>query len=140
MFSTVANMWNAGSDDTESDRYLGDNEIGDGGGEPEIISSFEYEFWKSYAEDNQLFDPTHTFDAADGGLWNGRFVPPPPRPPFMDESSVITDGLTTCDLCSWAVQEKNAFSLEGSFGKNRPKSAPHHTNSFLVRLKKHTQI
>lgn len=121
MFSTVASMWNSGSGENDSaDSFMSENDIGENNGESMVYSSFEYEFWKSFAEDNQLFNAANLpFDPSDSGLWNDRFVPPPPRPPFMDESSVITDGLTTCDLCSWAVQEKNAFSLEGSFGKDR---------------------
>lgn len=79
------------------------------------IASFDAEFWKSY--DDDMFNSPMAFDASEGGLWNGRFVPPPPRPPFMEEN-VVTDGLTTCDLCTWAFQEKNAFSLEGSLGKH----------------------
>ncbi|TMW52894.1 hypothetical protein DOY81_002010, partial [Sarcophaga bullata] len=57
------------------------------------------------------FDFTTT-GTPENGLWNGRFVPPPPRPPFLDES-VAADGLTTCDLCTWAWQ-RNAYSLDGS--------------------------
>lgn len=37
----------------------------------------------------------------DGGLWNSGFVPPPPRPDFLDDDT-MTDGVTTCDLCTWA--------------------------------------
>lgn len=89
---------------------------------PTVYSTFEAEFWRSFAEDHQLFEAPHgpfdtAADASSSGLWSGHFVPPPPRPPFMADESVITDGLTTCDLCTWAVHEKNAFSMEGSFGK-----------------------
>lgn len=83
---------------------------------PIIYSTFEAEFWRSFADDHQLFESPQPYDATESGLWNGRFVPPPPRPPFMADESVMPDGLTTCDLCSWAVHEKNAFSMEGSFG------------------------
>lgn len=31
-------------------------------------------------------------------------MPPPPRPAFLDEN-IATDGVTTCDMCSWAWQE-----------------------------------
>ncbi|KAF0750580.1 mitochondrial distribution and morphology protein 34-like isoform X1, partial [Aphis craccivora] len=33
-------------------------------------------------------------------LW--KFPPPPPRPPFLEPP--YPDGLTTCDLCTWALQ------------------------------------
>lgn len=61
------------------------------------------------------FESPLPFDASESGLWNGRFVPPPPRPPFLDESTA-TDGLTTCDLCTWAWHDRNAFSLDASIG------------------------
>lgn len=71
--------------------------------------------WWSNAIEEDTFDSPLAFDASENGLWNGRFVPPPPRPPFLDES-VAADGLTTCDLCTWAWQ-RNAYSLDGSIGK-----------------------
>lgn len=71
--------------------------------------------WWSNAIEEDTFDSPLAFDASENGLWNGRFVPPPPRPPFLDES-VASDGLTTCDLCTWAWQ-RNAYSLDGSIGK-----------------------
>lgn len=71
--------------------------------------------WWSNAIEEDTFTSPLAFDASENGLWNGRFVPPPPRPPFLDES-VAADGLTTCDLCTWAWQ-KNAYSLDGSIGK-----------------------
>lgn len=48
------------------------------------------------------------------------FVPPPPRPPFMpDEDVPPTDGLTTCDLCSWALRnDRYTFSLDGTLGES----------------------
>ncbi|XP_018567689.1 uncharacterized protein LOC108908222 [Anoplophora glabripennis] len=53
-------------------------------------------------------------DASEGGLFAGNFVPPPPRPLFLDES-VTPDGLTTCDLCSWAWQNGNgAFAFDNT--------------------------
>ena len=71
--------------------------------------------WWLNAIEVDSFDSPLPFDSSEGGLWNGRFVPPPPRPPFLDES-VATDGLTTCDLCTWAWHDRNAFSLDGSIG------------------------
>ncbi|XP_043784027.1 TSC22 domain family protein 1 isoform X2 [Apis laboriosa] len=50
-------------------------------------------------------------------LWAviGSFVPPPPRPPYLPEEGVTTDGLTTCDLCSWAWRnDRHSFSLDGT--------------------------
>lgn len=54
-------------------------------------------------------------------LWAviGSFVPPPPRPPYLPEEGVTTDGLTTCDLCSWAWRnDRHSFSLDGTLGKS----------------------
>jgi len=54
-------------------------------------------------------------------LWAviGSFVPPPPRPPYLPEESITTDGLTTCDLCSWAwSNDRHPFSLDGTLGKS----------------------
>lgn len=73
-----------------------------------------FEFWMNFEDD--LFGSPLAFDASETGLWNGKFVPPPPRPDFL-EDTVVSDGLTTCDLCSWAVPDKNAFLLDGSIGK-----------------------
>ncbi|XP_063698252.1 uncharacterized protein LOC134829184 [Culicoides brevitarsis] len=72
-------------------------------------SNVDDAFWADAIEDDISTMP---FDASDGGLWNGRFVPPPPRPPFL-ENDVHSDGLTTCDLCSWAWHDKNSFSSLG---------------------------
>ncbi|XP_037048510.1 uncharacterized protein LOC119083358 [Bradysia coprophila] len=68
-------------------------------------------FWMNF--EDELFGSPLAFDASETGLWNGKFVPPPPRPDFL-EDTVVSDGLTTCDLCSWAVPDKNAFLLDGS--------------------------
>ncbi|KAI4499115.1 hypothetical protein M0802_005698 [Mischocyttarus mexicanus] len=53
-------------------------------------------------------------------LWAviGSFVPPPPRPPYLPEEGIATDGLTTCDLCSWAWRnDRHPFSLDGTLGE-----------------------
>ncbi|XP_067647829.1 uncharacterized protein [Eurosta solidaginis] len=68
--------------------------------------------WWSNAIEEDTFESPLAFDGSENGLWNGRFVPPPPRPPFLDDG-VAADGLTTCDLCTWAWQ-RNAYSLDGS--------------------------
>ncbi|XP_058988184.1 lateral signaling target protein 2 homolog [Musca domestica] len=67
--------------------------------------------------DNDLFGSPMPFDASENGLWNGRFVPPPPRPPFFVDEPVLSDGLTTCDLCSWAMPTKSTFIFEGTMEK-----------------------
>lgn len=50
-------------------------------------------------------------------FWGKPFVPPPPRPPYWEdtESLVLTDGLTTCDLCSWALDPPPATLIDGKF-------------------------
>ncbi|XP_021936848.1 uncharacterized protein LOC110838190 isoform X3 [Zootermopsis nevadensis] len=47
----------------------------------------------------------------EGGLWTSSFIPPPPRPDFLDDR-VTPDGLTTCDLCTWAWHERGHFFLD----------------------------
>ncbi|BES89614.1 Hypothetical protein NTJ_02421 [Nesidiocoris tenuis] len=39
---------------------------------------------------------------SDEASWARGFLPPPPRPAFL-EHEIHSDGLTTCDLCSWAT-------------------------------------
>ncbi|KYN04323.1 hypothetical protein ALC62_05089 [Cyphomyrmex costatus] len=58
-------------------------------------------------------------------LWAviGSFVPPPPRPPYLPEESIATDGLTTCDLCSWAWRnDRHSFSLDGTLASSSRKT------------------
>lgn len=74
--------------------------------------ALDAEFWSNAIEEDSFYSPL-PFDASERGLWNGRFVPPPPRPPFWDDS-ITSDGLTTCDLCTWASSERNAYGLDGS--------------------------
>lgn len=56
----------------------------------------------------------------DGGppWWpGGGFAPPPPRPTFL-EDSIVADGLTTCDLCSWARRgQRDGLITEGTEGE-----------------------
>lgn len=67
-------------------------------------------WWPEGPDEDILSIP---LDASEGGLWSGNFVPPPPRPLFLDEG-VTPDGLTTCDLCSWAWEKGNAFTLDAA--------------------------
>lgn len=60
----------------------------------------------------------------EAGLWSGSFVPPPPRPLFLDESAT-PDGLTTCDLCAWAWQEGKTFTLDAALGECYQKQNMH---------------
>lgn len=62
---------------------------------------------------SMIDDEMQVIDTIDQSYWNGKFVPPPPRPPFLEES-IAPDGLTTCDLCSWAWQDKGSLSLDGA--------------------------
>ncbi|XP_070493418.1 uncharacterized protein [Chironomus tepperi] len=76
------------------------------------IISIQTEIKKSFNERNFNMLP---FDSSSYGLFNGNFVPPPPRMPIDEIKDVISDGLTTCDLCDWASMnnDKTFFSLEG---------------------------
>uniref|UniRef100_T1GYV6 Uncharacterized protein n=1 Tax=Megaselia scalaris TaxID=36166 RepID=T1GYV6_MEGSC len=68
--------------------------------------------------DDDLFGSPMPFDASENGLWNGRFVPPPPRPPFLMDDPIISEGISsTCDLCSWAMPTKSTFIFEGTIEK-----------------------
>lgn len=58
-----------------------------------------------------------SFDATDSGLFNGNFVPPPPRPPFLDESAQF-DGLTTCGMCSWATKNDHLLATNSTLGES----------------------
>jgi hypothetical protein len=77
----------------------------------------ESDWWANAIEDDSFYSQL-PFDASENGLWNGKFVPPPPRPPFLDDT-VASDGLTTCDLCTWAWHDRNAFSLDGTIAGKR---------------------
>lgn len=78
----------------------------------ENLSNGGIDWWSNAIEEDSFYSPL-PFDASESGFFNGRFVPPPPRPPFWDDT-ITSDGLTTCDLCTWALHERNAFSLDGS--------------------------
>lgn len=62
-------------------------------------------------EDSLLF----MLDVSESGLFSGVFVPPPPRPKFLD-GTVKPDAFTKCDLCSWAWKKSKVLSTESSFG------------------------
>ncbi|XP_064544694.1 uncharacterized protein LOC135432793 [Drosophila montana] len=83
----------------------------------EDLSSFGDVTFDIFDDDDDLFGSPMAFDASEQGLWNGRFVPPPPRPPFFVDEPVLSDGLTTCDLCSWAMPTKSTFMFEGTIEK-----------------------
>ncbi|KAF2899235.1 hypothetical protein ILUMI_06942, partial [Ignelater luminosus] len=78
---------------------------------PSSNNSSSIDWWLG-ADEEDASSPL-PLDASEGGLWSGNFVPPPPRPIFLDEG-VTPDGLTTCDLCSWAWQNSNAFTLDAA--------------------------
>ncbi|XP_045462414.1 uncharacterized protein LOC123672367 isoform X2 [Harmonia axyridis] len=61
-------------------------------------------------EDSLLF----MLDVSESGLFSGVFVPPPPRPKFLD-GTVKPDAFTKCDLCSWAWKKSKVLSTESSF-------------------------
>lgn len=69
------------------------------------------DFWPIEDESSTVLP----LDASEGGLFAGNFVPPPPRPLFLDETAT-PDGLTTCDLCSWAWQNGNSFQFDATRG------------------------
>lgn len=62
--------------------------------------------------DDDNFGSPLAFDASEGGLFNGNFVPPPPRPAFLDESAQA-DGVTTCGMCSWATKTDYLMTANG---------------------------
>lgn len=69
--------------------------------------------WNLELDLQMIEEDMPVIDTIDQSYWNGKFVPPPPRPPFLEES-IAPDGLTTCDLCSWAWQDKGTLSLDGA--------------------------
>lgn len=74
--------------------------------------SVSLDWWSNAIEEDSFYSPL-PFDSSESGLWNGRFVPPPPRPPFWDDT-ITSDGLTTCDLCTWALHDRSPFNLDNT--------------------------
>ncbi|KAK0085217.1 hypothetical protein PV325_005592 [Microctonus aethiopoides] len=77
----------------------------------------DMDWFAGVAEEELLYYTNNDVDS----LWTviGSFVPPPPRPPYLPEEGIATDGLTTCDLCTWALRNDrhSSFSLDGTLGK-----------------------
>lgn len=69
--------------------------------------------WWIGLETERKFGSPLSFDATESGLFNGNFVPPPPRPPFLDESAQF-DGLTTCGMCSWATKNDHLLATNNN--------------------------
>lgn len=67
-------------------------------------------------EHDRNFGSPLTFDASESGLFNGNFVPPPPRPPFLDEFAQ-SDGLTTCGMCAWATKIDPRLTSNSTIGE-----------------------
>ncbi|XP_022915807.1 uncharacterized protein [Onthophagus taurus] len=77
----------------------------------------EGDLWSGVTEDDIAALPPLPLESDGGGggisLFGGNFVPPPPRPLFLDDTAT-PDGLTTCDLCSWAWQNGNSLTLDAA--------------------------
>lgn len=113
MFARVPNP--AGPDVTSSPSSSATTQSSTASSDDTTINlTADSDWWINAIEEDSFHSPL-PFDASENGLWNGRFVPPPPRPPFLDDT-VTSDGLTTCDLCTWAWHNRNAYSLDGSIG------------------------
>ncbi|KAL1130877.1 hypothetical protein AAG570_012118 [Ranatra chinensis] len=66
----------------------------------DVSSSWEDAKWWSGACEE---DTTLSLELdGENGAWARGFLPPPPRPMYL-EKEAQSDGLTTCDLCTWAT-------------------------------------
>ncbi|XP_017466891.1 PREDICTED: uncharacterized protein LOC108359503 isoform X2 [Rhagoletis zephyria] len=110
-FAATASMNAAAADGSSLSISSSFSPLDDGAASNNYLPEDDADWWSNAIEEDTFESPL-AFDASENGLWNGRFVPPPPRPPFLDDG-VAADGLTTCDLCTWAWQ-RNAYSLDGS--------------------------
>lgn len=73
------------------------------------------DWWEGSNEEDVLFNTFISLDTSESNFWSGSFIPPPPRPIFLEETAT-TDGLTTCDLCTWAWKSKS-FIVDSARGK-----------------------
>lgn len=86
---------------------------------PGVGMSVEHEtadadWWEGALEEDSTW--TLPLDG-EGGLFTSGFLPPPPRPPFLED--VTPDGLTTCDLCAWASgPQPGPHTLDSSSGND----------------------
>lgn len=74
----------------------------------------------SVLDNERNFGSPLSFDATESGLFNGNFVPPPPRPPFLEEAAQ-SDGLTTCGMCSWATKNQHLLDTNSAIGGEFPR-------------------
>lgn len=82
-----------------------------------VLLNDDSSWWIAAGLDREWsFGSPLSFDATDSGLFNGNFVPPPPRPPFLDESAQF-DGVTTCGMCSWATKNDHLLATNSTIGE-----------------------
>lgn len=101
----------------DEEEGIDDHDDGSDAPRSESDEDGDEEWWAGASEEDGLL--ALALHGGEGGLWAGAFVPPPPRPDFLDER-VVSDGLTTCDLCTWAWHARS-----GSGGSFLDTSAEH---------------
>lgn len=69
--------------------------------------------WPEAIEEDTAEVPSSALFRSDSTFWSGSFLPPPPRPPYL-EDQISSDGLTTCDLCSWALERYSESKPQSS--------------------------